>query len=96
MLASLVEELPIVIWPLVGFKKWISNELQRFVPSGARPQNSLLGPGPKTKSQGPGLKNIVTIARYAGKKASLDIRRAVPLFYLTEALGFAAFTKRSD
>ena len=22
MLASLVEELPIVIWPLVGFKKW--------------------------------------------------------------------------
>ena len=55
MLASLVEELPIVIWPLVGFKKWISNELQRFVPSGARPQNSLLGPGPKTKSQGPGL-----------------------------------------
>ena len=30
--------------------------------------------------QGPGLKNIVTIARYAGKKASLDIRRAVPLF----------------
>ena len=26
------------------------------LPSGARPQNSLLGPGPKTKSQGPGLK----------------------------------------
>ena len=40
----------------------------------------LLGSGPKTKSQGPGLKNIVIIARYAGKKASLDIRRAVPLF----------------
>ena len=59
-------------------------------------EHSLLGSGPKTKSQGPGLKNIVTIARYAGKKASLDIRRAVPLFYLTEALGFAAFTKRSD
>jgi hypothetical protein len=38
----------------------------------------------------------VAIVRYAGKKASLDIRRAVPLFYLTEALGFAAFTKRSD
>ena len=49
-----------------------------------------------TKSQGTGLKNIVTIARNAGIKASLDIRRAVPLFYLTEALGFAAFTKRSD
>lgn len=46
----------------------------------ARPQNSLLGPGPETKSQGTGLKNIVTIARNAGIKASLDIRRAVPLF----------------
>ena len=44
--------------------------------------NSPLGPGPETKSQGTGLKNIVTIARYAGKKASLDIRRAVPLFVL--------------
>ena len=48
---------------------------------GARPQNSLLGPGPKTKSQGPGLKNIVIIARYAGKKASLDIGRAVPYLF---------------
>ena len=59
-------------------------------------EHSLLGPGPETKSQGTGLKNIVTIARNAGIKASLDIRRVVPLFYLTEALGFAAFTKRSD
>ena len=25
LLASLVEELPIVIWPLVGFKKWHKN-----------------------------------------------------------------------
>ena len=30
MLASLVEELPIGIWPLVGFKKWQSDELKRF------------------------------------------------------------------
>ena len=59
-------------------------------------EHSLLGPGPETKSQGTGLKNIVTIARNAGIKASLDIRRVVPLSYLTEALGFAAFTKRSD
>ena len=29
---------------------------------------SLLGPGPETKSQGAGLKNIVTIARYARNK----------------------------
>jgi hypothetical protein len=66
------------------------------VTSGGRPQNLLLGPGPKTKSQGTGLLIKVAIARYAGIKASLDIRRVVPLFYLTETLGFAAFTKRSD
>jgi hypothetical protein len=36
------------------------------VTSGVRPQNLLLGPGPKTKSQGTGLKNIVTIVRNAG------------------------------
>ena len=42
---------------------------------------SPLGPGPGTKSLGTGLKNIVIIARNAGIKASLDIRRAVPLFF---------------
>ena len=36
------------------------------VTSGVRPQNLLLGPGPKAKSQGTGLKNIVTIVRNAG------------------------------
>jgi hypothetical protein len=51
---------------------------------------------PKTKSQGPGLKKNSHHRTLCWKKASLDIRRAVPLFYLTEALGFAAFTKRSD
>jgi hypothetical protein len=29
-------------------------------------EHSLLGPGPKTKSQGTGLKNIVTFVRNAG------------------------------
>ena len=36
------------------------------VTSGVRPQNLLLGPGPKAKSQGTGLKNMVTIVRNAG------------------------------
>ena len=49
---------------------------------GCDDSNSPLGPGPETKSQGTGLKNIVTIARNAGIKASLDIRRVVPLFVL--------------
>lgn len=46
--------------------------------------NSPLGPSPETKSQGTGLLIKVAIARYAERKASLDICLAVPLFYLTE------------
>ena len=44
------------------------------IPSGARPQNSLLGPGPKTKSQGPGLLIKVAIARYAGKNRYNELK----------------------
>ena len=43
------------------------------VTSGVRPQNLLLGPGPKTKSQGTGLKNIVTIVRNAGERHRLTL-----------------------
>ena len=34
MLASLVEELPIVIWPLVGFKKWHKDARGERMPEG--------------------------------------------------------------
>ena len=51
------------------------------VTSGGRPQNLLLGPGPKTKSQGTGLKKNSHYRTQRWLKASLDIGRAVPYLF---------------